>query len=190
MQQTANDNHRRARRNEIGIRAISLLAPFLFPSPFFFSLSLPGRGTCGRATIPLKKKKNCTIKTCPRRAFGKRAPAPRNQKENQAGHSSERAVARVEGLPSRGVKTTCTTPPGHLFSGLEITGTPRNTPRIAIVRRRNIFTRNLVAIARAEPPRCCCCCRRGCCKSPNRAANSGGGVRWKSQPGPCDVLKK
>ena len=32
-----------------------------------------------------------------------------------------------------------TTPPGNLFSCLEITGTPHNTPRIAIVRRRNDF---------------------------------------------------
>ena len=41
----------------------------------------------------LQKKKNCTIKKRPRRAFGKRPPAPRKTKrENQAGHSSERTV--------------------------------------------------------------------------------------------------
>ena len=36
---------------------------------------------------------NCTIKKRPRRAFGKRPPAPtKNQKEKQAGQSPERAV--------------------------------------------------------------------------------------------------
>ena len=48
-----------------------------------------------------------------------------------------RLPTRTEELPFLCVCTT--TPPGHLFSGLAISGTPHITPRVVVVRRRNDF---------------------------------------------------
>ena len=78
--------------------------------PAFLSVEVPAKKSYYEKTVPCpgvsgirkmgmkekkkkkKKKKNYKIKTRPRRSFGKRPPAPRNQKGNQAGHLSERTV--------------------------------------------------------------------------------------------------
>ena len=61
----------------------------------------------------------CTIKTRPRRAFGKRPPAPRKSKENQADHSSERAV-EGQYLPSHVPKLMAWVKNGRAVEGARV----------------------------------------------------------------------
>ena len=62
-----------------------------------------------------RRRKNYTIKTRPRRrAFGKRPPAPRKPKENQAGHSPERAVEGQEMNKGPATLAQCAKRPGFV----------------------------------------------------------------------------
>ena len=67
----------------------------------------------------------------------KRTAPPTDRSLLPVPHPNARATAHSHCKTAIWVLFCTTTPPGHLFLCLEITGTPHNTPRVAIVRRRN-----------------------------------------------------
>ena len=81
---------------------------------------------CGGA----RRRRIALINTYPRRAFGKRPPAPRNRKENKAGHSPERTV---EGQNLAALKMTQT---ARRRSGLYV---HKSRPRVVNVSARALF---------------------------------------------------
>ena len=83
----------------------------------------------------------------------KRTAPPTDRSLLPVPHPNARATAHSHCKTAIWVLFCTTTPPGHLFSCLEITGTPHNTPRVAIVRRCNDFDAKSASFNQKNTPK-------------------------------------